>query len=1053
MPTDAEIYRLSAPLGFERIDALGRQNIRAIAQDGRGLLWFATDDGLVSFDATRARVYRSVPNDATSLSNNYVTDVEVDAQGKLWVGTEEGVSLYDPNTDRFTRFLHQKGSRSGLSSEGVVDIHRDRTGQLWFAMTGGGLNRLDPTTGAIEWFVEKPLDMVVRAIAEAPDGRLLLGTNTDGLLAYDPRARTARWLWPAAAGADAQPVNAIMVDSAGRAWIGTDGDGLLVLDLTGTGTPVQHRRQANDPTSLSHDSVWAILEDRHGAVWIGTKNGLNRLDRKTGTFAQYLHDPSQPSSLPYPWVHALFADKNHLLWIGTYAAGAVWVDDLRLNFRHHRVQSYTVNSFAEEPDGRLWVGTFNGGLHAVDRKRQQVTHYRQLGQPGRAGSVALDETWISAIHRDGSGTLWLALFGQGGLVRFSPATGAWRQYVADPAGDPDGFPVESLWDIWEDPAGQLWLATWGAGLVRFDPRREVFTAHMVRDGHGLTSDYLYSIYPDPKEKNIVWLGSAKGGLIRFDWKEESAIAFRHDENDPTSLSKDDVTAICSDSKGIVWVGTYGGGLNRLDPATGRFERFTTANSALTSDEVFGVLTDEQDKLWISTNRGGLLHFDPAAKRFIAFDALDGVQADEAAQGAYHKTAGGEMLFGGTGGFNAFHPQAIRPDSVAPAVVLTGVRRFNEEFVLDRPIWTLASLDLSYADSFEIQFAGLAFAGAAKNRFEYKLEGFDEVWVRTDRPVAPFTKLDGGDYTLRVRAANRHGVWSERDLALRLHVSPPPWKTWWAFALYAVGAGLLLLALVLQQRSRIRRLEREGRLAAIEREIELTGAIQTGFLPPANEYQGSRIRLYGFYRPAEACGGDWWWHDQSENGVHRVLVGDVTGHGPGPAMVTAAVATAYRVLADRERLDLSEQLPILNEEVLRVSGGRYQMTLTALEIDERTGAFLFHSAGSLPILTMRPGANVRARPCRGWPLGTPAFQVSHIDGYLEPGERVLIFTDGLTDIAMQSGRTLGLRRFMEIYESTKQLDVSSAALHMVRCADQMLIGPQTDDWTFTIFEWR
>src|SRR5690606_2801400 len=96
------------------------------------------------------------------------------------------------------------------------------------------------------------------------------------------------------------------------------------------------------------------------------------------------------------------------------------------------------------------------------------------------------------------------------------------------------------------------------------------------------------------------------------------------------------------------------------------------------------------------------------------------------------------------------------------------------------------------------------------------------------------------------------------------------------------------------RERLRRVEREGRLALVEQELQLTGAVQSGFLPDNNEISTGNAQIVGFYKPADTCSGDWWWHAQLGPTRHLVMVGDVTGHGPGPAMVTAAVATAFHV---------------------------------------------------------------------------------------------------------------------------------------------------------------
>ena len=195
------------------------------------------------------------------------------------------------------------------------------------------------------------------------------------------------------------------------------------------------------------------------------------------------------------------------------------------------------------------------------------------------------------------------------------------------------------------------------------------------------------------------------------------------------------------------------------------------------------------------------------------------------------------------------------------------------------------------------------------------------------------------------------VWNEAGVALKIRVTPPLWRTWPAYGVYLAVLAAVAYIIIRVQRQRLLRAERDGRLAAAERDLALTGAVQTGFLPEHNEITTQHMQLVGVYRPADACGGDWWWHESMPDGRHLIMVGDVTGHGPGPAMVTAAVATAFRVLLELGITTMDQALALLNREVLRVGKGQYHMTMAALELDDATGRWILHSAGAPPILSL------------------------------------------------------------------------------------------------------
>ncbi|HEY5936818.1 MAG TPA: SpoIIE family protein phosphatase, partial [Kofleriaceae bacterium] len=797
-----------------------------------------------------------------------------------------------------------------------------------------------------------------------------------------------------------------------------------------------------------------LFEDKKGVLWIGTPAGLNKMDA-SGKVLRYQHDPADPNDptkLSFPAVESLYQDIGGVMWVGGFTVGICKFDEFRQQLGHYRTRTHA-NSFFEDADGTLWVGTYNG-LYKFEWGAQRSTTYHDLGKNlGNDEAATLQSVWITAIHRDRRGTLWMALQ-RNGLVAFDPKTESYRRYLPDEE-NANGLPVDTIWDIWEDERGNLWLASWGGGLLRLDPQLETFTAFTTDaadESSGLTSNHLYTLYPDPSDKKILWLGTAKGGLVKFDITSNSATSFRHSPEKPDTLSSDDILTVHRDG-GTIWVGTFGAGLNRIDLASGKVERFTTGNSKITNNTVFGILPDADGKLWMSTNGGGLVSYDPKAKTFQAYDVADGIQNSEFSQGSFMKSKSGKLFFGGAGGFNGFDPRGITRDTYVPPVAMTAFKVFNQEVKLDRPIWTLPPLEVSYSDSFEIEFAALGFAAPEKNRYAYKLEGFDDKFIETDRPYATYTKLDGGNYTLRVRAANQHGVWKEESIALKLRVTPPIWRTWPAYGLYLIllaGAAYLVIRL---QRQRVQRAEREGRLAVVERDLELTGAVQVGFLPEHNEINTARLRLYGLYRPADACSGDWWWYETMA-GKHLVIVGDVTGHGPGPAMVTAAVATAFRVLIEDGLDDINIGLERLNREVLRVSKGKYHMTMAVLELEETTGHWIFHSAGAPPMLSLNNNGKHRVHFCPGAPLGTEiGFETGRVEGRLQPHERLLLYTDGIPEILLPNGNVMGMRRFAQQYEMTRGQRLRDAAASILQHADQTRGNQrQTDDWTFAILEW-
>ncbi|HEX6930058.1 MAG TPA: diguanylate cyclase, partial [Gammaproteobacteria bacterium] len=237
--------------------------------------------------------------------------------------------------------------------------------------------------------------------------------------------------------------------------------------------------------------------------------------------------------------------------------------------------------------------------------------------------------------------------------------------------------------------------------------------------------------------------------------------------------------------GTLWVATdYK--LNRLN-ADGSTQHIGVPEG-LPSNTIYSLLEDGSGNLWIATNNG-LAKYSPATGKVNIYDAADGLQSNEFNSAASFRSHTGEMFFGGINGFNAFYPSSVVFETQPPSVAITKFFKFNREVPLDRPLPAVESLPLSWQDSvIGFEFAVFDFIAPEKNRFRYRLEGFDRQWLEAvGHNHVTYTNLDPGEYVLRVQGANRHGVWSKNETTLALEISPPPWSTWWAYALYVLAA--------------------------------------------------------------------------------------------------------------------------------------------------------------------------------------------------------------------------------------------------------------------------
>jgi two-component system sensor histidine kinase ChiS len=814
---------------FDRLtidDGLSQSTVFAIWQDQYGFMWFGTQDGLNKYDGYNFTVYKNNPEDPATIADNFVRAIYEDQNGTLWLGTNGGLNKFDRAGQTFTRYQYNPEDAQSLSDDTVRDIYEDRKGTLWIG-TNGGLNKFEPASGIFTRYRHDPDDPTslahdtLRAIYEDSEGMLWLGTEGGGLDRFDPTTEIFSHYRHNPADPNSlshNDISAIYGDQGGLLWITTEGGGLNRFDPASERFTV-YKNKPDDPSSLPDDNIRSIYQDQSGQFWLGTwGSGLVRFDPMSETFSAYQYDPANPHSLSGNQVLSIFQDRGGVFWVGTNGAGLNKFNRASEVFVHYtntaraaqRLSDNMVWSIIEDRKGLLWVGTSNG-LNKIDRASGTITTY----QHNPDDPTSLSSNFIPVVLEDHNGVLWVGT-DEGGLNRFDPASETFSAYRHNPA-DPASLSDDDVWSMYEDQEGVLWAGTWGGGLNRFNPTTESFTRYMhdPDDPQSLSDNVIRVIRQD--HNGMLWLGTNGGGLEKFDPSSETFTHYRHDPADMQSLSANVVRTIYEDSHNMLWIGTDGGGLNKFDPTSETFTHYREQHG-LPNDTIYGILEDDQGYLWLSTNNG-LAKFDPARETFKNYNVSDGLQSNEFNQGAYYKSERGELFFGGINGFNAFYPEQIKDNPHRPPVVLTSFQIFNKEVKQPQPLAELSDIPLSYRDSvFSFEFAALDYTAPEENQYAYMLEGFDNEWIEAGRRrFATYTNLDGGNYTFRVKGSNNDGVWNEEGITININITPPPWQTWWAYALYSLAAAAMVLGYVRYRTlAQARELEQQRKELAQER---------------------------------------------------------------------------------------------------------------------------------------------------------------------------------------------------------------------------------------------
>jgi len=461
-------------------NSLSCDQVRSIYQDHRGTIWIGTgspfpnddsgpeDGGLNRFDKKAGKFIRYLhdPKDPHSLISNKVCGMLEDSRGTFWVGTAgDGLHTMDRDKGVFERHLYDpshrdKLSRPPLPSPASYDhirfITEDVSGGIWIGTVLAGMNHYDPVTQkAIHCDGTKNsfglLDNTAWCSFISHEGVLWVGSWNGNLYRTDPIQKDipftrvdngtsvlfeedSNTLWAgtfdglinqisknvvrkiSSSNDNTIPkfnggVSAICKSHDGDLWIGT-GNGLRRINKK-TNEIARFDHDEKNAGSLSSGPVNDIIEDKKGLLWIATQDGINVMDIPKKLFTHYRHDPEDTGSLSNQWVLELHEDASGNLWAGCYKGAGINLFNKQTGKFKHYLLGLSVFCMFEDADGILWVGT-DGGFFRYNRPEDAFVLFEDPKRNIKTGSIA-----VNAIMEDGKRTLWMST--SLGIIRLNAA--------------------------------------------------------------------------------------------------------------------------------------------------------------------------------------------------------------------------------------------------------------------------------------------------------------------------------------------------------------------------------------------------------------------------------------------------------------------------------------------------------------------------------------------------------------------------------------------------------------------------------------------------------
>lgn len=549
------------------------------------------------------------------LSQKWVKCIYRDRVGYLWIGTSDGLNRYDGISIKTYKF--SLSDPHSLNFNNITAIYEDSKGNLWIG-TQEGLNKYVRDK---DHFIRIPsINNYVSSFCELKDGTFYVG-STGGLFILNTENYKARM-------AVYTQIESIVQDKYHQVWLGTH-NGLFKLD-TKTNKYKQIRL-----TNEIEPLIRSMFIDCEGRMWIGTVDqGLYLLRQVNDSFDKpaakhYYNIPGKPESLRKGTIYAIAEDQDHSIWIGVENGGINYIsvnelekDDSSFEhlehnaFNNYSISNNSIHSFFLDNQNTMWIGTYGNGISYTNPLLQKFGLISQ--QPGTAKSI--NNNFINAILDEDR---FLFIGTEDGLNVYDKLKDKYFFYRHD-INNPNSISSDVIWSIFRDSKNNLWIGTWGGGLNLFDEKNHTFKSFLNKesDVKSIGSNNITRIIEDRSGK--LWIATHGGGLNLFDYNTQTFKQYRVDLS-RNSISCDWLNDIAEDAQGNIWIATTRS-LDFLDTRSNLFTKYINKVEDTNSISYNGAMTvfkDSRGQMWIGTSNG-LNVYNKSNNGFRRYTERDGL---------------------------------------------------------------------------------------------------------------------------------------------------------------------------------------------------------------------------------------------------------------------------------------------------------------------------------------------------------------------------------------------------------------------------------------------
>lgn len=787
-------------------DGLSQGFISCLYEDRRGFIWIGTLNGLNRYDGYRIKRFTPGIPDRWTLKVNFIYCIAEDARGLLWIGTDKGPVVMDPYTERF---VHLAEKASALPKGEVCQILTGKDGRVWMCYRQGlesGICVMRPPQDLARLIREDRVSIEnfdihpVRLSEQLAPPLMWLAMLQDSILcAADINDRLCR--------IDPTTLLAQKTDPRSLPYKRMGQYGLLYTQQNGRGFVFQlHEVPGAQIGRINQLADFIQVPGQVPLVFCSGDSTIYQMD----TLAPGLEIPGYGyksfyrqfglfTKLDKAVSSAGMVDRSGNFWLGTNGFGVRKVSRRQPDFKRF-MPHHSVYNFVALPDGRIWPGAY--------RFQRVINLNTGQMEPAPWAGMISTRIWLNNLCITRAQDWWMAAVRNDRLVILKKERGSsrWVELPFEPKIQRD-VPVQML----EDRRGNVWIAGNMGEVFRIRPAGNqvdtwqidrYFPAHLAHLVRQMRSTCLV----EDKSGNI-WLG-CNYGLVRLEFADQEPVfRFWHNYTDQGAVFPNDwILSVYPDptDQHLIWLGARGGGLNCFNSQTGSLKIFTEKDG-LSNNVVYGILPDTFGYLWLSTNRG-LSRFNPRNQTFANFQNTCQELNTEFNTDAYRVLPTGELAFGSIEGLFLIRPPGNRQTAPPATVEVTHIEIngkaldfSSEDGRLGFKPDNVFVLKLPYEqNNVAFEFAAPQTGEPTQALYRYRVNGLSKHWVSTGtQRSVNLVGLPPGQYVLELQAKEPDAGWDSAPVSrVYLTILPPWYRSWPAYLAYIL-LFLLLIRLYIQ----------------------------------------------------------------------------------------------------------------------------------------------------------------------------------------------------------------------------------------------------------------